>query len=209
MVKQSREPFLPPFPCCFSHTAQSLGTLRSPRSVSDGCWVERCSPWPAPLFSPELRRRLLFSCSSGSSIVWCGPTPPEACVSALWLCTFADRPRALAGRGALQKVSRFSKGHVVSSACAGSPTTQDRLLARVYRESAVVPSSISERVGVLVLRFSKLVARPTGTSCSTLQEVISRCRSCTDSGPRWIRCSFLVRLFHSLQHAGLTGRSPD
>jgi len=43
-----------------------------------------------------------------------------------------------------------------SEACAGSSTTQDRLLARVYRETAVLPSSNQERVGVLVLRFSKL-----------------------------------------------------
>ena len=42
------------------------------------------------------------------------------------------------------------------SACAGSKTTQDRLLARDYRETAVLPSSNQERVGVLVLRFSKL-----------------------------------------------------
>ena len=41
------------------------------------------------------------------------------------------------------------------SACAGSPTTPDRLLARVYRQAAVSPSSNQERVGVLVLRFSK------------------------------------------------------
>src|SRR5712664_1654561 len=41
------------------------------------------------------------------------------------------------------------------SACAGSTTTQDRLLARDYRETAVLPSSNQERVGVLVLRFSK------------------------------------------------------
>jgi hypothetical protein len=31
----------------------------------------------------------------------------RACASAVWLCTFADRPRSLAGRGALE-VSRFS-----------------------------------------------------------------------------------------------------
>src|SRR5712664_4974535 len=41
------------------------------------------------------------------------------------------------------------------SACAGSTTTQDRLLARDYRETAVLPSSNQERVGILVLRFSK------------------------------------------------------
>ena len=31
----------------------------------------------------------------------------RACVSALWLCTFTDRPRSLSGRGA-PEVSRFS-----------------------------------------------------------------------------------------------------
>src|ERR1700685_3482512 len=31
----------------------------------------------------------------------------RACVSALWLCAFADRPRSVAGRGA-PEVSRFS-----------------------------------------------------------------------------------------------------
>jgi len=31
----------------------------------------------------------------------------RACASALWLCTFADRPRSLSGRG-VPEVSRFS-----------------------------------------------------------------------------------------------------
>src|SRR6267154_6765182 len=56
--------------------------------------------------------------------------------------TIADRPR--------------TEPYERHSACAGSSTTQDRLLARVYRETAVLPSSNQERVGVLVLRFSKL-----------------------------------------------------
>jgi len=52
-----------------------LGTLY-PRTVSGECWTERCSPWPAP-FSPQSPPKIALLCSSGSSILWRGPTPPE------------------------------------------------------------------------------------------------------------------------------------
>ncbi len=149
MVKQSCEPFLPPFLCCFSHTVQSLG-----HSFSALCrvsWVERCSPWPAP-FSPQAPPKIAPLCSSGSSIVWCGPTPLERArppsgfaLSRTGLIPF--RVEALQ-RSPGSRACCFS-------ACAGSQTTQGRLLARDYRETAVLPSSNQERVGVLVLRFSK------------------------------------------------------
>ena len=77
----------------------------------------------------------------------------RACVSAVWLWAFADRPRSLSSRGAQRSPGSRA---CCFSARAGSKTTQDRLLARVYRETAVLPSSSQERVGVLVLRFSKL-----------------------------------------------------
>ena len=51
------------------------GTL-DPRTVSGWCWLEQCSPWPAP-FSPQAPPKIAPLCSSGSSIVWRGPTPPE------------------------------------------------------------------------------------------------------------------------------------
>jgi hypothetical protein len=38
------------------------------------------------------------------------------------------------------------------SACEGSKTTQDQLLARNYRKTVMLPSSNQERVGVLILR---------------------------------------------------------
>ena len=78
----------------------------------------------------------------------------RACVSAVWPWAFAGRPRSLVGGEALQR--SLGSRACCFSACAGSSTTQDRLLARVYRETAVLPSSNQERVGVLVLRFSKL-----------------------------------------------------
>src|SRR5271170_1173179 len=76
-----------------------------------------------------------------------------ACASAVWLCAFADRPPSLAGRGA-PEVSRFScmlfLGVRGFSDYAG-PSARPRL-----SRTAVLPSSYQERVGVLVLRFSKL-----------------------------------------------------
>jgi len=99
---------------------------------------KRCSPWPAPFFSPGSAedRSSLFAWFIDSMV---RSDSSRACVSALRLCTFADRPRSLA--------AKRSRGLPRSraccfSACAGSPTTQDRLLARDYREATVVPSSI-------------------------------------------------------------------
>src|ERR1700756_1052043 len=63
----------------------------------------------------------------------------RACVSALWLCTLADRSRSLSGRGT-PEVSRFSCMLFLSvhgfSDYAG-PTARSR-----YRGTAVLPSSI-------------------------------------------------------------------
>ena len=76
-----------------------------------------------------------------------------ACVSALWLCTFADRPRSFSGRGT-PEVSRFSCMLFLSvrgfSDYAG-PTARSRL-----SQNSRVAFLHQERVGVLVLRFSKL-----------------------------------------------------
>jgi hypothetical protein len=66
--------------CCYSHTAQSWEHSSHPRTVSAGCWVERCSPWPAP-FSPQAPPKIALLCSSGSSMLWRGPTPPEREIS--------------------------------------------------------------------------------------------------------------------------------
>src|SRR6267378_4781243 len=57
MVKQSREPFSPPFPCCFSHTAQSLGHL-FPALCRAGARLNDVLLGPHP-FLPRLRRRSL------------------------------------------------------------------------------------------------------------------------------------------------------
>src|ERR1700758_35334 len=58
MVEQSREPFLPPFLCCFSHTVQSLGHS-FPALCRAGVGLNDVLLGPHP-FLPRLRRRSLF-----------------------------------------------------------------------------------------------------------------------------------------------------
>jgi hypothetical protein len=125
---------------------------RFPRAVSGKCWIKRCSPWSAP-FSPQAPLKIALLCSSGSSILWRGPTPPER---ARPPCGFGPSRTGLVPLRAEALQRSPGSRACCFSACAGSKTTQDRLLAREYREAAVVPSPNQERVGVLVLRFSKL-----------------------------------------------------
>ena len=54
-------------------------------------------------------------------------------------------------------------------------------------------------------RFRSSIARPTDAPIHASTGT-SRCPP-QDSGPRWIRYSFLVGLFHSQQHAGLSRRT--
>jgi hypothetical protein len=128
--------------CCYSHTAQSL-EHSLPRAVSGSCQMERCSPWPAP-FSPQAPPKIALLCSSGSSSV-------------------RVRPVALHLRGpraSLPFGPRRSRGlpvlvHVVS---------QRARVLRLRRTDCSLASIASsrgaflhqERVGILVLRFSKL-----------------------------------------------------
>src|ERR1700691_4522507 len=104
MMEQSREPFLLPLPCCFSHTAQSLGHS-FPALCRVGVGQNDVLLGPHP-FLPRLRRR------SASLFVWfidrmARSGSSRSCASDLWLWAFADRPRSLSGRGA-SEVSRFS-----------------------------------------------------------------------------------------------------
>src|SRR5712664_2614863 len=124
------------------------------------------------------------------------------CVSAVWFCTFADRPRSLLGRGA-PEVSRFSCMLFLSVRgffdYAG-PTARSR-----YRDAAVLPSSNQERVGVLVLRFSKLNSPAHRYPCLRFKRHLAmppaRLRA------KMVSLLLLVGLFHSLQHAGLSRRT--
>jgi len=144
--------------------------------------MKRCSPWPAP-FSPQAPPKIALLCSSGSSILWRGPTPLErACLP----CGFAPSQTGLAPLRAEALQRSPGSRACCFSACAGSKTTQDRWLARVYREPSwcLPPSGESRHPKFCVFRSS--IARPTDTPVYASSD-ISRCHP-QDSGPRWSRC---------------------
>jgi hypothetical protein len=155
------------------------------------------------LLSPDSAENSSFRCSPGSSILWRSPTPPKRTRSP---CGFGPSQTGLVPFRA--EALRRSPGSRACcfSACAGSSTTQDRLIARVYRASAVVPSSIRKRVGVLIFVFRSSITRPTDTPVYASS---SRDASRKTRGQDGVAFSFLVGLFHSLQHAGLSRRTPD
>ena len=176
-----------------------IGDVANPQSGS--LVLRSVSPWPAP-FSPQVPPKFAALCSSGSSIVWCGTTPPQLArppsgfrPSRTGLVPF--RAEALR-RSPGSRACRFS-------AYAGSETTQDRRLARDYRETLVWPSSNQERVGVLVCVFRSSIARPTDTLC-TLQATTRDVTRKTE-GQDGVAVFLLVGLFQSLQQAGLTRHS--
>jgi hypothetical protein len=104
--------------------------------------MKRCSPWPAP-FSPQAPPKIALLCSSGSSILWRGPTPPER---ARLPCGLAPSQTGLAPFRAEALQRSPGSRACCFSACAGSKTTQDRLLARDYREqSCCLPPSGERR----------------------------------------------------------------
>src|SRR5580704_8321068 len=174
---------------------------RLPRAVSGECWTERCSPWPAP-FSPQAPPKIALLCSSGSSIVWRGPTPPER----------ARLPCGLRLRGPASFTFglRRSRGlpvlvHVVS---------QRARVLRLRRTDCSLALSQNSRVAFLYSGESRrpdvpfFEAQSPGPPIplSTLQ-ASSRDVACKTEGQDGVAGSFPVRLFHSLQHAGLTRRS--
>src|ERR1700741_2902231 len=63
-----------------------------------------------------------------------------------------------------------------------------------------------ERVGVLILRFSKLNSPAHRYPCLRFGRHLGDV-TCKTEGQDGVAVSFLVRLFHSLQHAGLARRS--
>ena len=105
----------------------------------------------------------------------------------------------------VQEISRFSCMLFLSvrgfSDYAGP---SNPLAIIVVARVAFLPSERSRRAVQSAFRSS--IARPTDTSVYA-SSGISR-RRMQDSRPGWIRCSFPVGLFHPLQHAGLSRRSP-
>src|SRR5450631_2544518 len=126
----------------------------------------------------------------------------SACVSVVWLCAFTDRPSSIT-EGALE-ISRFScmlfpqRARVLRLRRTGQPLAPNA--------AAVLPSSYSSGVGILIWRFSKLnhpahrCLRP--TLRNSPRDGFRKTR-----GQDGVAVSFPVGLFHPLQHAGLPRRT--
>src|SRR5262252_3917470 len=124
-------------------------------------------------------------------------------MSAVRYMALADRARSLDQD--VQEISRFSCMLFLSVRGFLDYAGPSKPLAIIV--VAVLPSSIPERSQHPVpSAFRSSIARPTNTSVYASRGA-SR-RRLQDSRPGWIRCSFPVGLFHPLQHAGLSRRSP-
>jgi len=142
--------------CCYSHTAQSLGHA-FPRAVSGLCQIERCSPWPAP-FSPQSPPKIALLCSSGSSILWRGPTPPERARPPCGLAP--SRTGLLPLRAEALQRSPGSRACCFSSVRGFSDYAGPTACSRLSR-TAVVPSSIRKESASWFCVFRSSIARPT------------------------------------------------
>ena len=113
---------------------------------------------------------------------------------------FSRRPALLAGRkpGGLPVPV-----HEVSKRALGSQTTQARPRL-AFAPRTVLPSASLKSVGVLIAYFRSSIPSPP-VPLFMLHQVLHN-TLCKTRG-RVVRYSFLVRLFHSLLHAGLSRRT--
>src|SRR5580658_7548258 len=169
MVEQSCEPFLPPRLCCFSHTAQSLGHS-CPALCRVGVGLNDVLLGPHP-FLPRLRRRLLFFVRLVHRYY--------GTVRLLWSVRVRLVALHLRGPSSFPCGPRRCRGlpvlvHVVSQRARGLRLRRtDGSLAIIANHRGAFLHQ--ERVGIPILRFSKLHTRPTDTLVYASSR-ISRCR---------------------------------
>ena len=178
------------------------GTCAS-RSVSVACAIERCSPSSVP-FPPQPPLKVALHCSADSLVVRHSPTSPvRSCPPfGLWPSRTGLDPST--------KTPRRSPGSRACcfSACAGSKTTQDRAIhSRLAWLLCCLPPLGTESASCSI-GFSKLNS-PAHWYLSLrfrwhLTMSPARFEARMDS-----LFSFPVGLFHPLQHAGLSRRTPS
>jgi len=179
------------------------GTCAS-RSVSDACVIERCSPQSVPFPPQPPPKAAALRCSAGSLVLRHSPTSPvRSCPQCgLW--------PSRTGLDLSIKTCRRSPGSRACcfSACAGSETTQDRTIhSRLAWLSCCLPPLGMESASCSI-GFSKLNSPAHRYLCLRFKRHLAispaRLEARMDS-----LFSFPVGLFHPLQHAGLSRRSPD
>src|ERR1039458_5702278 len=171
-----------------------------PRSVSGSCRVPRRSPLSAPFPPPPPPRRRPL-CSAASVVLWRSQTPPWRTRPA---CGYSP-----SRTGLLAQTPRRSPGSRAYCfwACLGSSTTPGPAMARDLSPSAGMAFPLTEKGRRPVLSFRSSIAQPTDASVYA-SPAASR-RPAQDSRSGWSRFSFPVGLFHPLQHAGLSRRTPS
>jgi len=115
------------------------------RSVSGACAIERCSPQSVP-FPPRPPRKAALPCSAGSRVQRHSPTSPVRSRPPFGLWP------SRTGLVRLSKTCRRSPGSCACcfSACAGSQTTQDRIIhSRLAWLSCCLPPPIARRTDTL------------------------------------------------------------
>src|SRR5438094_150105 len=202
MVEQSGESFLLPFPCCLPHTVQSLGhalpaLCRTHVRLNDVLLSLR----PSSPASAE---------ACASLFDWFTGTTAQSdfsgtCMSAVWFMAFADRSCSF--EQDVREISRFSCMLFLSvrgfSDYAG-PNSHSR-----NSVATVLPSSISEGSRHPdPSAFRSSIARPTGTSGLRFTRHLTVPPARLEARMESL-FSFPVGLFHPLQHAGLSRRTPS
>ncbi len=127
----------------------------------------------------------------------------EAYMSAVRLSAFSDRSRSDRDTS---EGSRFSCMMFLDVLRFCDYAGPKRSLANDASARVAFPSLASGRRPETVI-FRSSIARPADTPVYA-STVASRRRP-QNSGPRWFATSFLVGLFHSQQHAGLSRRSRE
>ena len=172
---------------------------RVPRSVSGACRPARCSPWSAA-FPPPLRRAIAPLCSAG----FIGTTPRSdsstAVHAGLWL---SPSPAGLLLVAQAPLRSPGSRAWSFS-ACLGSLTAQGPMVDSRFSARQRVAFPCQTQVGDPDWFFE---AQYPARLCPCLRFDRTSRSPPQDSGSGWIRYSFPVGLFHSLQHAGLSRRT--
>ena len=165
--------------------------------------IEQCSPQSVP-FPPRPPQKVALRCSAGSLVLRHSPTSPvRSCPQfGLW--------PSRTGLALLTKACGRYPGSRAGcfSACAGSQTTQDLTIhSRFTWLSCCLPPLGMESASCSI-GFSKLNSPAHQYLCLRFRRYLAispaRLEARMDS-----LLSFPVGLFHPLQHAGLSRRSPN
>ena len=169
--------------------------------MSGSCRTSRRSPRAKP-FPPQPPPKIAPLCSAGSSVLWPSQTPLQR-----------TRPPygSAPSRTALDCIERLQRSPgsraCCFSTCSGSSTTQGREPTRESNADTRAAFPFREQGRHPETDFSKLNSPARRYLCLRFTRRLAA--SSARLVAKVVRYSFLVGLFHSQQHAGLSRRSRD